>query len=81
MSKFAPDSLIYKGKEKKREVYINFFNKAGELHCRLDDRLVYGNYVFDKEDITTGIPGREHTKGQAIYEVKDGFIRNVWFVN
>jgi hypothetical protein len=75
-----PDSLLYKGKDKMREVYTTYFNKAGNLHCKLDDRLVYGNYVFDKEDITTSIPGREHFNGQAIYFVKDGLIRKVWFV-
>lgn len=76
-----PNKLINKGKEELKEVYIDFFNRAGKkLHCKIEDRLIYGNYVFDKESLVTGIPGREQFSGQAIYEVKDNKINKVWFI-
>lgn len=76
-----PDKLINKGKDELRSVYVDFFQRAGKkLHCKIEDRLVYGNYVFDKELLTTAIPGREQFSGQAIYEIKDNKIKKVWFV-
>lgn len=75
-----PDSLMYKGKDQMRTVYTNFFNKATTLHCRLVNRITYNDYVIDREDITTNIPGREKFQGQAIYKIENGLIRKVWFI-
>ncbi len=76
-----PNELLYKGKETMRKNYTEYFKKAGEeLYCNLDDRLVYQNYVFDKESITTAIPGREKFTGQAIYETKNDKIVKIWFI-
>ncbi len=76
-----PDKLINKGKDELKSVYIDFFKRAGKkLHCKIEDRLIYGNYVFDKETLTTAIPGREQFSGQAIYEIKDNKIKKVWFI-
>ena len=76
-----PDKLINKGKDELKSVYVDFFNRAGKkLHCQIEDRLLYGNYVFDKESLTTAIPGREQFSGQAIYEIKDKKINKVWFI-
>ena len=76
-----PNELLYTGKETMRKNYTEYFAKAGEeLYCNLDDRLVYQNFVFDKETITTAIPGRESFTGQAIYETKDGEIIRIWFI-
>ncbi len=76
-----PNELLYTGKEAMRKNYTEYFKKAGEeLYCNLDDRLVYQNFVFDKESITTAIPGRESFTGQAIYETKNGEIIRIWFI-
>lgn len=75
-----PDQLEYEGIKKMSELYSSFFNRAGELHCTLINRISYKNFVFDREKITTSIPGRQKFEGQAIYEVKDGKISKVWFV-
>ena len=75
-----PNELRTKGKEEMRKLYADFFDRAGDLHCRLVNRIVHNNYVMDKEDITTSIPGREKFEGQAIYEIKDQKIWKVWFM-
>jgi len=76
-----PNKLVNKGKDELRKVYVDFFERAGKkLHCKIEDRLIYGNYVFDKEYLTTAIPGREQFTGQAIYEIKENKIKKVWFI-
>lgn len=75
-----PNDLKIKGKDEMRKLYADFFDRAGKLHCRLINRIVYKNYVFDRELITTEIPGRKNFDGQAIYEIDKGKIVKVWFV-
>ena len=75
-----PNDLQYTGKEEMRKLYTDFFKRAGKLHCQIQNRIVYGKYVMDKELVTTSIEGRESFEGQAIYEVKDGKIIKVWFM-
>lgn len=50
------------------------------IHAELVQRLVQGRFVID-EEITTGLPGKGPQKGIAIYEVKDGLISRVWFMD
>lgn len=76
-----PNKLLYKGKEKMRNLYADYFEKAGDkLHCTLTDRLIYKNFVFDKEEIQTNIKNRKKFTGQAIYEIEEGKIIKVWFI-
>ena len=75
-----PDSLMYKGKDQMRKVYSSFFSKATFLHCRLVNRITYLDYVMDREDISSDIPGRKSFQGQAIYKIDNGLIRKVWFL-
>ena len=75
-----PDELQYKGIDKMRERYSEFFDKADELHCKLLNRIVQGKYVMDKELVTTGIPGRDTIRASALYEIENGFIQKVWFL-
>jgi imidazolonepropionase-like amidohydrolase len=75
-----PDSLMNKGKDQMRQLYANFFSRATSLHCRLVNRITYNDYVIDREEITTNIPGRGRIQGQAIYKIENGLIRKVWFI-
>jgi imidazolonepropionase-like amidohydrolase len=75
-----PDRLLYRGLDKIRQGYREFFNKAGSLHCRLVNRIQYKNVVIDREEVTTEIPGREHLEAIAIYEIEDDKIIRVRFV-
>lgn len=77
---FPTMELRYKGKDKMRETYGPYFEKATELHCELVDRIVQGSYVFDREYVTTGIEGRNPIHATAIYETEDGLIRKVFFL-
>jgi imidazolonepropionase-like amidohydrolase len=74
-----PSTLQYSGREKMREIYGEFFEKATNLHCRLVNRITYENTVIDREYVT-GVPRQEAVEAVAIYEVTDGFISKVWFI-
>ncbi len=74
-----PDTPIYTGIDEMRQVYADFFESAPGLHCRLVNRIDYENMVVDRE-IVTGVPGHETVEAVAIYEVQDGLIRRVWFI-
>lgn len=75
-----PDSLLYKGIDKMKEGYTNFFAKSGSLYCKLLNRIVDGNIVIDRELVRTDIPGRNTINATAIYEIKGGLIKKVWFI-
>jgi hypothetical protein len=75
-----PDSLLYTGRDTLRVVYGRLFADAGALHARVTHRLTAGRWVVDRE-ITTGLPGHGPLTGLAIYEVRDGQITRVWFLD
>lgn len=75
-----PDSLLYTGINEMRKRYTPFFEKASKLHCKLVNRITYGEYVMDREFVTTGIPDRDNLTAVAIYEVKNGKIKKIWFM-
>ena len=74
-----PDTPVYTGIDEMRQVYAEFFEAAPELHGRLVNRIDYENMVVDRE-IVTGVPGHDTVEAVAIYEVLDGLIRRVWFI-
>ncbi len=74
-----PDSLRFRGKEQLRQVYSDFFEKTPELHCKLVSRMVKGNFAIDSE-LVTGIPERDNLTAIAVYEIKNGLIKKVWFL-
>jgi hypothetical protein len=43
------------------------------------ERIVKGPYVIDEEYIV-GLPADDPHVSVIIYEVRDGLIRNVWFM-
>lgn len=73
-----PHTLDVEGKAKMREQFAQFFNSAQTLHCTIVKRIVKGNRIIDEESVqynTTTF------SGVAIYEVKDGKIISVTFLN
>lgn len=74
-----PDTPVYTGIDEMRRIYAEFFETAPGLHCRLVNRIDYENMVVDRE-IVTGVPGHDTVEAVAIYEVQDGLIRKVWFI-
>lgn len=74
-----PGALQYKGKDKMRPQYADFFARVPDLHCELVNRIVEGNTVIDQERIT-GLPNGGSFSAVAIYKIKDGKIAEVHFV-
>ncbi len=74
-----PDSLMFKGIEKMKEVYSNFFGKNKSIHCQLVNRIVNKNFVIDHERIT-GNTTKGTFEAVAIYEIAGEKIKKVWFV-
>ena len=75
-----PDKLMFEGHEALRAVYGKLFSEAVGLNARVTSRLVQGRFVIDQE-ITSGMPGKPAVAGVAIYEVTDGRVSRVWFLD
>lgn len=73
-----PSNPMFKGLAAMRESYGRMFRETPALHCRIVGRLVLGERVIDHERVT-GF-GDRVVEAAAIYEVRGGLIRKVWFV-
>jgi len=72
-----PDTLSSSGQDAMRKNYADWFKRANGLNARVTDRIIIGNKVIDKERVTAN--------GQtffaiAIYEVENGLIKSVTFL-
>jgi hypothetical protein len=74
-----PDKLWASGLEQMRQVYSRLFKEAPNLHAKVSNRIVQGEFVIDQE-LVTGLPDNQKITAVAIYQVKGGKIANVWFV-
>ena len=86
LSEYADDIVVYRppdteptivGKDALRDHYAKNRFHLPELHARLLKRIVSGEIVVDQEQVT-GVPGGV-LAAVAVYKVKDGRIRAVWF--
>ena len=75
-----PDTLQMEGHAAMREVYGRMFAELPDLHAYIPRRIVTGNHVVD-EEIVTGLRGGARPTGTAIYELRDGRISRVWFID
>lgn len=84
---YAPDVELFDfptkpqltGRDKLTESYTKFFAWAPQVHCTILSRTVLGNKVIDHERVT-GLPNGRVLEAVAIYEVENGLIRRVTFV-
>lgn len=72
-----PDNVTTEGQTKLKEQYATFFERVPDLNAEVMNRIIIGNKVIDKEKVTIN--------GQifyaiAIYEVKNGLINKVTFI-
>ena len=74
----ATGKLTMKGHKQLREGYEGFFENTPNLHCHIENRIVINNKVIDKERVTAN---DRIIEAVAIYEVADGKIVKVTFVN
>ena len=70
--------LIMKGHEQLRESYSPFFENTPNLHCRIENRILISNKVIDKEYV---VANERILESVAVYEVSDGKIRKVTFID
>jgi uncharacterized protein (TIGR02246 family) len=90
MATYAPDAIhweypadtVFNGKDRIRAHYTELLTdpEVHGLHVDVRTRIVKGRFVID-EDVYQGLPGDEGHVSVVIYEVRDGFIQNVWFMN
>lgn len=71
--------VIATGREEMREIYGKLFAESPELDCNVVKRIALGDMVVDHE-LVRGHRGRSVVYAVAIYEVKGGLIRRVWFL-
>ena len=71
--------VAWEGKEAMRPRYAKRFAENPKLLCTVTQRIVHGDWVVDHE-LVTGVEGRPRVRAVATYEVRDGLIRNVWFL-
>ena len=74
-----PDELQLSGSGALRKSYGEFFAGAPNLRATVTRRIVQGDYVIDHEHVT-GLPDGGEVRAVAIYEVRDGKIQGVWFI-
>lgn len=74
-----PDRLQLEGLAAMRERYGPMFERVPDLHAAIERRIVQGDYVIDHERVT-GLPDGRTIRAVAIYQVRDGRIQNVWFI-
>lgn len=73
------DALRFEGIAELRKRYGSRFAANPKLHATIRNRIVQGHYVIDHEHVT-GLGDGSEVQVVAIYEVRDGKIRNVWFL-
>jgi hypothetical protein len=89
MAGYAPDAIhwahpadtTFAGAARIRAHYTELFSDPDitRLHATVRKRMVQGPYVIDEEYIV-GLPADDPHVSVIIYEVRDGLIRNVWFI-
>ena len=72
-----PDKLNTEGQAALHKSYASFFERVPDLNAEIMNRIVLGNKVIDKEKVT--INGQTFF-AIAIYEVKNGLISKVTFI-
>lgn len=91
LATYAPDLKMYShpsqklrmsGLEQARQRYAAQFAAAAKFPnsgVEIRTRIVQGNFVIDHE-VFTGLPDGKEFSVVAIYEVREGKIQNVWFI-
>jgi imidazolonepropionase-like amidohydrolase len=72
-----PNTLLFKGKEAMRKMYTIMFEETPNLHCKLENRIVQGNVVIDKERVQFE---SDISEAIAIYHIENNKIKKVFFI-
>lgn len=71
------NELQSKGIDAMRKSYSGFFTAVPNLYCKIENRIVMGNTIIDKEKVRVG---DKTMYGVAVYEVANGKIQKVTFI-
>jgi len=72
-----PNTLQTEGKDAMRKSYASWFEKTKDLRAFIKKRIVIGNKVIDEEQVTAN---GQVFNAVAIYEVENGLIKKVTFI-
>ncbi|OZV68077.1 nuclear transport factor 2 family protein [Winogradskyella aurantia] len=72
-----PNQLTAQGKDQMRTAYTNLFKNAPDLNAIIKNRIVIGNKVIDEEEVR--VNGKT-LRAVAIYEIENGLIKKVTFI-
>lgn len=77
-----PADTVWNGAGRIRAYHAELFADpaAQNMHVQVRERIVKDRFVIDHE-FYRGLPGEDTHVGVAIYEVVDGLIANIWFIN
>jgi hypothetical protein len=73
-----PDKPVNKGKDDIRNRYGPVFTKFPDIHCEIKSRIVQGNVVVDKEQITAS--DRKPFESIVIYTIEKGKIKKAYSI-
>lgn len=77
-----PADTVWNGAARIRAHYTELFADpdAANMHLEVRTRFVKERFVID-HGFYRGLPGEDRHVSAVIYEVRDGLIQNVWFMN
>lgn len=75
---FETGKLLMKGEAAMRDRYGKMFKELKTLHCKIENRILIGNKVLDKELVISLASFPVHAV--AVYEIKNGRIVKCWFI-
>lgn len=75
---FGQEKPYLVGKEELKKSYASFFKENPTNYATLQGRIIQGNYVIDKEKVTSD---KYDFSGTAIYLVENNLIKKVWFIH
>lgn len=75
---FGAEKPYLVGKENLIKSYASFFKENSTNYAALQGRIIQGNYVIDKEKVTSD---KYEFYGTAIYLIENNLIKKVWFIH
>lgn len=76
---FGESEPLVKGITGVEKLYRNVFDHSPNLHAEILNRIVFDDKVIDQERVTTH-EGGTATEVLVIYELADGLITKVYFI-
>lgn len=74
-----PGTLTSEGRERARQVYAKSFAERAGIKVEILDVMVLGDKVVARDRVT-GLPDGKTAEEITVYQVKDGLITNVLYV-